>query len=68
MKLVPGKNLNMVVANRLTKLPESVSDDIAVIIKLDSVASDMLYFQPAGQPDLIFMDIPLADVLSFDNF
>jgi DNA-binding LytR/AlgR family response regulator len=55
-------------ANRLTKLLQSVSDEINVIAKLDSVAAAVHYFQSSPQPDLIFMDIQLADGLSFDIF
>lgn len=55
-------------ANRLAKLLGGISDDIDIIEKLDSVASAITYFESAGQPDLIFMDIQLADGLSFDIF
>jgi len=55
-------------ANRLAKLLHAVSDEIDVIQKLDSVAAAVHYFQSSLQPDLIFMDIQLADGLSFDIF
>ncbi|MBL7701809.1 MAG: response regulator transcription factor [Ferruginibacter sp.] len=55
-------------ANRLGKLLASISDEIGVIAKLDSVAAAVHYFQTSPQPDLIFMDIQLADGLSFDIF
>ena len=55
-------------ANQLTKLLHGISDDIEVIKKLDSVATAVQYFQTASPADLIFMDIQLADGLSFDIF
>lgn len=55
-------------ANRLEKLLQTISNDIDIAEKLDSVASAVHYFQSSPQPDLIFMDIQLADGLSFDIF
>ena len=55
-------------ANRLTKLLHAIHDEAEVVKRLDSVASAVQYFQSAQQPDLIFMDIQLADGLSFDIF
>lgn len=55
-------------ANRLAKLLQAAGDEIDVIAKLDSVAAAVHYFQSSPQPDLIFMDIQLADGLSFDIF
>jgi len=55
-------------ANRLGKLLEAISDEIDIVEKLDSVATAVTYFQSAPGPDLIFMDIQLADGLSFDIF
>jgi DNA-binding LytR/AlgR family response regulator len=55
-------------ANRLTKLLHAIHDEIDVVKRLDSIASAVQYFQSAQQPDLIFMDIQLADGLSFDIF
>lgn len=55
-------------ANRLGKLLESISEDIDIVAKLDSIAAAVAYFKTALQPDLIFMDIQLADGLSFDIF
>lgn len=55
-------------ANRLSKLLHSISDEIDIVKKLDSVASAVTYFQSAPPADLIFMDIQLADSLSFDIF
>jgi two-component system response regulator LytT len=55
-------------ANRLTKLLHNINDGIDVVSRLDSVASAVQYFQLARDIDLIFMDIQLADGLSFDIF
>lgn len=55
-------------ANRLAKMLQSISDEIDVIKKIDSVEASVKYLQSAGPVDLIFMDIQLADGLSFDIF
>ena len=55
-------------ANRLGKLLQTISGEIDIIAKLDSIATAVAYFQSAAQPDLIFMDIQLADGISFDIF
>lgn len=55
-------------ANRLTKLLHAISDEIDVTKRLDSVAAAVNYFQHGHYTDLIFMDIQLADGLSFDIF
>jgi len=55
-------------ANRLTALLHQVSNEIKIVEKLDSVESAVKYLQPARHIDLIFMDIQLADGLSFDIF
>ncbi len=55
-------------ANRLTKLLHHINEEIEVVRRLDSVGSAVQYFELAGDIDLIFMDIQLADGLSFDIF
>ena len=55
-------------ANRLTKLLQNISDEISIVNRLDSVESSVKYLQSAEGIDLIFMDIQLADGLSFDIF
>ena len=55
-------------ANRLVKMLQSVSDEIDVIKKIDSVEAGVRFLQSADDIDLIFMDIQLADGLSFDIF
>ena len=55
-------------ANRLQKLLLQTDGDIRVEARLDSVESAVRYFTEKGQPELIFMDIQLADGISFDIF
>ncbi len=58
----------MPAANRLAKMLQSTDDEIDVVKKLDSVEASVNYFKSAENIDLIFMDIQLADGLSFDIF
>lgn len=55
-------------ANRLVALLQRISDEINIVQKLDSVEAAVNYLQTASNIDLIFMDIQLADGLSFDIF
>ena len=55
-------------ANRLTKLLQQLDEGIVVAHKTDSVETSVQYFQSSPAIDLIFMDIQLADGLSFDIF
>jgi DNA-binding LytR/AlgR family response regulator len=55
-------------ASRLTKLLKGIHDEIDVIGRLDSVESGVRFLQSTDEIDLIFMDIQLADGLSFDIF
>jgi DNA-binding LytR/AlgR family response regulator len=55
-------------ANRLAKLLTNCNEAIEVIGKLDSVEASVRYLQTAPAVDLIFMDIQLADGISFDIF
>ena len=55
-------------ANRLTKLLHAINDEVEVVARLDSIASAVQYFSSAKNVDLVFMDIQLADGLSFDIF
>ena len=55
-------------ANRLSKMLHAIHDEIEVVTKLDSVESSVKFFRSANNIDLIFMDIQLADGLSFDIF
>jgi DNA-binding LytR/AlgR family response regulator len=55
-------------ANRLSKLLHSYDEDIEIVKKLDSVESSVAYLNSAENIDLVFMDIQLADGISFDIF
>ncbi|MEO5945048.1 MAG: LytTR family DNA-binding domain-containing protein [Ferruginibacter sp.] len=55
-------------ANLLAKLLHNYSDEMEIIQRLDSVESAVRYLSTAQKIDLIFMDIQLADGLSFDIF
>jgi len=55
-------------ANRLTKLLQSIGDEMEVVKRLDSVESGVRYLKTAEDVDLIFMDIQLGDGLCFDIF
>lgn len=55
-------------ANRLAKMMQSITDELDVVKKIDSVESAVKFLTSAEDLDLIFMDIQLADGLSFDIF
>jgi DNA-binding LytR/AlgR family response regulator len=55
-------------ANRLAKLLQQYSDAVEVVHKADSIEASVRYLSSAPDVDLIFMDIQLADGLSFDIF
>jgi len=55
-------------ANRLSRMLHAIHDEIEVVAKLDSVEASVKFFQSGNKIDLIFMDIQLADGLSFDIF
>jgi len=55
-------------ARRLATLLQQTDDQIEIVKKLDSVESSVKYLPSAHDIDLIFMDIQLADGLSFDIF
>ncbi len=55
-------------AKRLEKLLRAYDDSIEIVQKLDSVEASVRFLQTANQADIIFMDIQLADGLSFDIF
>ncbi|WP_298530749.1 LytTR family DNA-binding domain-containing protein [uncultured Algibacter sp.] len=52
----------------LTYLIRSVDPDIEILGVLDSVKSSVAYFSEETEADLIFMDIHLADGISFEIF
>ena len=55
-------------ANRLAKMLQSITDEMDVVKKIDSVEAAVKFLGSAEDIDLIFMDIQLADGLSFDIF
>ena len=55
-------------AKRLIKLLESIDDQIEVVSKMDSVETAVRYFNQSPAIDIVFMDIQLADGISFDIF
>ncbi len=55
-------------ANRLVKMLQNIGDEMDVVKRLDSVEGAVKYIQTTETIDLIFMDIQLADGLSFDIF
>jgi DNA-binding LytR/AlgR family response regulator len=55
-------------ANRLLKLLQQSNKEIDIVHKVDSVEAAVNYFNTQPTLDLIFMDIQLADGLSFDIF
>lgn len=55
-------------ANRLAKLLQQLNDAIEIAHKADSIEAAVKIFQSAPDIDLAFMDIQLADGLSFSIF
>ncbi|MBX7126714.1 MAG: LytTR family DNA-binding domain-containing protein [Cyclobacteriaceae bacterium] len=55
-------------AQRLEKLLLAARPGVLVDARLESVEQGVEYFRSARKPDLIFMDIQLADGLSFEIF
>jgi len=55
-------------ATRLAKLLHTITDEIEVLKKIESVEAAVKYLESGINIDLIFMDIQLADGLSFDIF
>jgi DNA-binding LytR/AlgR family response regulator len=55
-------------ANRLAKMMQSITDELEVVRKIDSVEAAVKFLESSDNVDLIFMDIQLADGLSFDIF
>lgn len=55
-------------AKQLQKLIANIDPSIEVLDVVDSVSSAVKWLKELNHPDLIFMDIQLADGLSFDIF
>jgi DNA-binding LytR/AlgR family response regulator len=52
-------------AQRLEKLIKSIVPDVLVLGKLDTIKASVEWLNSHEQPDVVFMDIQLADGLSF---
>ncbi len=55
-------------ARRLAKLIQEIDPEITVMEQLDSIEASLNWFAQHPMPDLIFMDVNLADGLSFEIF
>lgn len=55
-------------ARRLTNLIQKIEPTAKIMASLDSVEESVEWWQQNTAPDLLFMDIQLADGLSFDIF
>jgi two-component system response regulator LytT len=55
-------------ARRLEKLLQEVAPEAEIVGRLDSVEASVEWFQANPQPDLILLDIHLADGASFEIF
>ncbi len=55
-------------ADRILTLLQGIDPEIRITAILDSVKSSVQWFQQHEKPDLAFMDIQLADGLSFEIF
>ena len=55
-------------AERINTLLKQIDPEIQVLAIMDSVAKAVQWFRTGESPDLVFMDIQLADGLSFDIF
>lgn len=55
-------------AKRLISLIQQISPKTTIVAQLDSVKRSVTWLQQNTSPDLIFMDIQLADGLSFEIF
>ncbi len=55
-------------ANRLARMLKNISDETEILKKIDSVEAAVKFLEITDRIDLIFMDIQLADGLSFDIF
>ena len=53
---------------RLQRILEEINPDVKIVEVLDSVKESVDWLQKHDAPDLIFMDIQLADGLSFEIF
>lgn len=55
-------------AERIQTLLKKLDPEITILSIIDSVSQAVQWFAQNGSPDLVFMDIQLADGISFDIF
>jgi len=55
-------------ADRIKSLIIKIDPGISILAILDSVKASVEWFRKNDRPDLVFMDIQLADGISFDIF
>ena len=55
-------------ARRLQSLIKECDENVTILTVLDSIANSIQWLNNNSLPDLIFMDIQLADGLSFEIF
>ena len=55
-------------AERLIQLLKNISEDIEVIDRFDTISKTVKYFKNGPVPDILFLDIQLADGISFDIY
>ena len=53
---------------RLQRILEEIRPDIEILEVIDSIQESVQWLEQNTEPDLIFMDIQLADGLSFEIF
>lgn len=58
----------MIAAQRLQEMILDIDNSLEIIERLDSISSSISWLSSNTAPDLIFMDIQLADGLSFEIF
>jgi DNA-binding LytR/AlgR family response regulator len=55
-------------ASRLSNILKELRPNVSIVATLDSVSSSVKWFNSNPSPELVFMDIQLADGLSFEIF
>ena len=56
------------IAKNLSRMLKQIEPDIEIVATFDSVSSSVKWLKENKHPDLLFMDIQLADGVSFDIF
>ena len=68
MKAIIIEDETAAVSSLKAILQQNSMVDIEVIAELESIEDSVTWFRSSGQPDIIFMDIHLADGLAFNIF